>query len=130
MERVLMNVQGRAQGGVRGWLASLVIAGAVLIAGAVESPAEKLFNPPKGSKTPNADYVILLNVAEEVCKLQAPDHDMVPEVLAGIRETGSKSVGEFLDLVEKQTAIYALALATAGKLVAYCEAARLTFRGF
>lgn len=126
MERVQMN----AQGGVREWLASLVVAGAVLVAGAVESPAEKLFNPPKGSKTPNADYVILLNVAEEVCKLQAPDHDMVPEVLAGMIETGSKNVNQFLDLVEKQTAIYALALATAGKLVAYCEAARLTFRGF
>lgn len=115
---------------VKGWLASLVIAGAVLIAGAVESPAEKLFNPPKGSKTPNADYVILLNVAEDVCKLEVPDHDVVPEVLAGMVETGIKDVDRFVALVEKQTAIFALALATSGKLVAYCEAARLTFRGF
>lgn len=126
MERVQMN----AQRGLRGWLASLVIAGAVLIAGAVESPAEKLFNPPKGSNTPNADYVILLNVAEDVCKLEVPDHDVVPEVLAGMVETGIKDVDRFVALVEKQTAIFALALATSGKLVAYCEAARLTFRGF
>lgn len=115
---------------VKGWLSSLVIGGAILLAGAAESPAEKLFNPPKGSKTPNADYVILLNVAESVCKLEAPDHDMVPEVLAGMVETGIKDVEQFVALVEKQTTIVAVALATAGKLAEYCEAARLTFRGF